>query len=132
MFDSYTSLAYSCSYIKLLMINFQKNLSMIFIETPIFTEEISKYLSVDEFKEFQTALLVRPESGKLIQGSGGLRKIRWKMKKVGKRGGLRIIYYWDEPNETFYLLFPYRKSKTEDLSKKEIRILSNLVTEYLL
>ena len=105
---------------------------MVFIESPVFTEEIRKYLSDNEYKEFQTVLLIRPEAGKLIQGSGGLRKIRWKIKASGKRGGLRIIYYWDEPNDHLYLLFPYIKSKKEDLTHQEIKILSNLVKEYLL
>lgn len=76
-------------------------------------------------------LLIRPEAGDLIKGSGGLRKIRWKIKGSGKRGGLRIIYYWDEPEDTIYLLYPYLKTKKEDLSQKEIKILSNLVKEYL-
>ena len=104
---------------------------MIFIETPVFTEEIQKYLVDDEYKEFQTVLLIRPEAGDLIKGSGGLRKIRWKIKGTGKRGGLRIIYYWDEPEDTIYLLISYLKTKKEDLSLKEIKILSNLIKEYL-
>ena len=104
---------------------------MIFIETPVFTDEILKFLQNGEFKEFQTVLLIRPEAGKLIQGSNGLRKIRWKTKNSGKRGGLRIIYYWDEPNDTIYLLLPYLKTKKEDLTQKEIKILSSLVKEYL-
>ena len=85
----------------------------------------------EEYKEFQTVLLIRPEAGDLIKGSGGLRKIRWKIKGSGKRSGLRIIYYWDEPEDTIYLLIPYLKKKKEDLSQKEIKILSNLVKEYL-
>lgn len=47
----------------------------------------------------------RPEQGALISNSGGLRKIRWSEKGKGKRGGLRVIYYWDEPDETIYMLF---------------------------
>ena len=104
---------------------------MIFIETSIFTLEIIKYLSDIEYKDFQTTLLIRPETGNVVPGSNGLRKIRWKTKGSGKRGGLRVIYYWDPSNETFYLLLPYRKSKKEDLTQKEIKILSSLVTEYL-
>ena len=104
---------------------------MVFIETPIFTEEIHKHISDSEYKDLQTVLLIRAESGKLIQGSKGLRKIRWKTKDSGKRGGLRIIYYWDTPNDVIYFLLPYRKSKKEDLTKDEIKILSNLIKEYL-
>ena len=68
---------------------------MIFIETPVFTEEILQYLTDEEYREFQNILLIHPEAGKIISGSNGLRKIRWKLQGMGKRGGLRIIYYWD-------------------------------------
>ena len=90
---------------------------MIFIETPIFTKEIQKYLSDDGLRNMQSALLLRPEAGDLIPGSGGLRKLRWAGGGKGKRGGLRIIYYIDYP-ETIYLLFPYKKSKKEEKRKK--------------
>ena len=52
---------------------------MVFIETPVFTEEILQYLSDEEYKELQSILIVHPEAGVIIQGSNGLRKIRWKM-----------------------------------------------------
>ena len=104
---------------------------MIFIETPVFTDEIYVHVSDNDYKELQTVLLIRPEAGKLIKGSNGLRKIRWKTKDSGKRGGLRIIYYWDNPNDKIYLLLPYLKSKKEDLTKQEIKILSKLISEYL-
>ena len=47
---------------------------------------------------------MRPEAGDLIPGSGGLRKLRWRMMGKGKRGGLRIIYNWDVPDESFFML----------------------------
>jgi len=97
---------------------------MVFIETPVFTKEIQKYLTDESLRLF------RPESGDLIQGSGGLRKILWNLPGLGKRGGIRIIYYFDPP-ETVYLIFPYRKSRQEDLTKNQIKILSQLVEEYL-
>ncbi len=104
---------------------------MIFIETPLFTEEISQHLTDEEYKELQSILLVHPESGSIIPGSNGLRKLRWKIKGIGKRGGLRIIYYCDVPHDTIYMLLPYRKSVQEDLSKKKVKFLANLVKEYL-
>ena len=103
---------------------------MVFIETPIFTKEIQQYLTDESLRLFQKVILFRPESGDLIQGSGGLRKIRWNLPGLGKRGGIRIIYYFAPP-DTVYLLFPYRKSKQEDLTKNQIKILSQLVEEYL-
>lgn len=79
----------------------------------------------------QEALLLRPETGDLIPQSGGLRKIRWRISGKGKRGGLRVIYYWDAPDDTFFMLAAYKKSKKEDLTKDQIKILRNLVEEWL-
>ncbi len=74
--------------------------------------------------------MLRPESGDLIKESGGLRKIRWSLPGSGKRGGVRVIYYFDPP-DTVFLIFPYRKSKKEDLTKNQIKTLSQLVEKYL-
>lgn len=67
------------------------DLIMIFIEPSIFTKEIQRLISDDSYRMLQTALMLRPDAGKLIRGSGGLRKIRWKLPGTGKRGALRII-----------------------------------------
>jgi len=77
----------------------------------------------------QLALLVRPGLGALIRRSGGLRKIRWSLTGRGKRGGLRVIYYWDEASETFYMLYAYPKNEQEDLSAQQLRVLRRLVRE---
>ena len=65
----------------------------------------------------------------MIPGSGGLRKIRWSSRDQGKRGGCRIIYNWDEPSETFYLLYVYGKNERDDLTTQQLRVLSRLVRE---
>ena len=75
--------------------------------------------------------MLRPSAGALIKGSGGLRKIRWSVRGEGKRGGLRIIYYWDPP-ETIFLLFPYKKSEQEDLTPAQLKALKGVVKEWLL
>ena len=85
----------------------------------------------DEYKALQVALLLRPEQGAIIPKSGGLRKVRWATKGTGKRGGLRIIYYWDKKTEFFYMLYVYQKSKQDDLTPDQLRILSQLVKEEL-
>lgn len=102
---------------------------MRFVETPIFTEEVQDLLAEEEYRALQLALLFRPEQGNVIKGSGGLRKIRWGAKGKGKRGGCRIIYYFDKPQETIYMLFAYPKSAQADLKPAQIKILSKLVKE---
>jgi mRNA-degrading endonuclease RelE of RelBE toxin-antitoxin system len=85
----------------------------------------------DEYRKIQLALVLRPEAGKIIPGSGGLRKIRWKSSGSGKRGGLRLIYFWDVQEDRIYMLLIYKKSKQEDLTPSQLKILRNLVKEFL-
>lgn len=103
---------------------------MLFIETSIFTKDIKVLLPDEEYRKLQTALMFRPELGALIQGSGGLRKARWNLPGEGKRGGLRVVYYWDRPM-TIYMLLVYRKSEQEDMSKEQLVVLRRLVKEWL-
>jgi len=104
------------------------NTIMIFIETSIFTKEIQHLLPDDKYRMLQTALMLRPDAGDLIRGSGGLRKIRWSLPGTGKRGALRIIYYWNPP-DTIFMLFPYRKSEQEDLTMDQLKLLRGIVRE---
>jgi hypothetical protein len=85
----------------------------------------------DEYRKIQLALVLRPEAGKIIPGSGGLRKIRWKSSGSGKRGGLKLIYFWDVQEDRIYMLLIYKKSKQEDLTPSQLKILRNLVKEFL-
>ena len=102
---------------------------MLFIETPIFTKLVTDLISDDEYRKIQLALVLRPEAGKIIPGSGGLRKIRWK--SSGKRGGLRLIYFWDVQEDRIYMLLIYKKAKQKDLNPNQLKILRNLVKELL-
>ena len=104
---------------------------MLFIETPLFTKLIPEYLSDEEYAELQQVLLFRPETGKVIPGSGGLRKIRWAVDRQGKRGGLRVIYYWVTADEQIYMLFLYKKNEQEELTHDQLKLLRRLVQEYL-
>jgi mRNA-degrading endonuclease RelE of RelBE toxin-antitoxin system len=103
---------------------------MLFIETSVFTREIGRLLPDEQYKALQTALMLRPDSGDLIRGSGGLRKIRWRLPGEGKRGGLRVIYYWDRP-DTIYMLLPFKKTEQEDLTQGQIKVLRRFVKEHL-
>ncbi len=103
--------------------------AMRFIEAPVFTRAIVQLMDDEEYRAMQLALLLRPELGPVIRRSAGLRKIRWAVKGTGKRGGSRIIYYWDESTETFYMLYAYRKNEQEDLTADQLKTLSRLVRE---
>jgi hypothetical protein len=103
---------------------------MLFIETQIFTSEIHSLLSDEYYRGLQRDLAIRPDAGNIIKGSGGVRKIRFNLKGMGKRGGIRVIYYWDPP-DIIYMLFAYKKNDQEDLTQSQIRTLSKLVQECL-
>lgn len=102
---------------------------MRFVETPVFTDLVSKRLDDEDYRALQITLLLRPEQGPVIPGSGGLRKIRWSAEGRGKRGGFRIIYFWDKRSSTVYMLFLYQKNEQGDLSAAQIRTLARLVRE---
>jgi len=104
---------------------------MVFIETPIFTKLLQERLSDEAYAKLQQALLRRPDVGVVIPGSGGVRKIRWGVAGQGKRGGLRVIYYWDKPHDRFYMLFLYPKNEQEDLTPQQVKMVRRLVEEYL-
>jgi len=76
---------------------------MRFVETPIFTAALQKHLDDEHYQQLQIALMLRPEQGAVIQGSGGLRKLRWARPGGGKRGGLRVIYFWSATERAFYI-----------------------------
>jgi len=102
---------------------------MRFVETTIFTKHVVGLLSDEEYRALQAALMIRPDLGALIRGSGGLRKVRWTVKGVGKRSGMRVIYYWFAPNETFLMLFAYLKTVQSDLTPGQLRVLRKIVEE---
>ena len=104
---------------------------MRFVETPVFTRALLDLLSDDEYRSLQLALMLRPDAGDLIPGSGGLRKFRWSLSGKGKRGGTRLIYYWQRGGEVIYMLYIYAKSRQVDLTREQMKTLSKLVKENL-
>jgi len=85
---------------------------MIFIETTVFTKLLQKYMTDDEYRAFQWYLLLNPEAGNIVRGSGGVRKVRWAPEGKGKSGGVRIMYYWKKADGEIWLLTLYSKSET--------------------
>ncbi len=96
------------------------------IETPIFTNDIDKLLSVEEFRKLQLELVFLPEKGNLIKGAGGARKLRFGVSGKGKSGGIRIIYYYKHA-ERIYLLLAYKKAKQEELTMQQKKSLKSLI-----
>ena len=94
---------------------------MIFIETSTFTKLISTYLSDDEYYGLQRFLLKYPDAGTLIRGTGGVRKLRWGISGKGKRGGIRVIYYWKRRDDEIWLLTVYGKSEISTLPSHILR-----------
>ncbi|MFZ5622220.1 MAG: transcriptional regulator [Pseudomonadota bacterium] len=94
---------------------------MIFIEAPLFSRLLGEYLSDDEYAALQWALTQRPEAGAVIPGSGGIRKLRWAGSGRGKRGGLRVIYYWKTRAGEIWLLTLYAKNEAEDIPLNVLR-----------
>jgi hypothetical protein len=95
----------------------------------VFTAAIRRYLDDERYRQLQIALMLRPEQGPIIQGSGGLRKVRWATTGGGKRGGLRVIYYWAPRNQAFYMVYAYTKSEQGDLTSAQTRQLGRIVRE---
>ena len=103
--------------------------SMVIVETSIFTRQVLELLSDDEYRKLQVVLANRPNAGALIKGSGGLRKIRWTIEGRGKRGGVRVIYYWAVKQEQLLMLFMYPKSERDDLSPGQLKTLRKIVED---
>ncbi|SQD77583.1 Toxin HigB-2 [Moritella yayanosii] len=98
----------------------------IFVESKIFEKYRDDHLNDEEFRLFQTELMSNPKKGDVIQGTGGLRKVRVasKGKGKGKRGGSRVIYYFLDEKRRCYLLTIYGKSEVSDLTadqKKQLK-----------
>ena len=104
-----------------------------FFETFVFTRQIIELLDDHEYAGLQGALVVDPEAGDLIRGTGGLRKIRWveSRRSKGKRGGIRVIYYWYASGDAIYMLFAYSKDQRDDLTVAQKKMLKRLVEEEL-
>jgi len=100
-----------------------------FVETHVFTKLVCDRLDDEQYRALQATLVLRPEQGVLIPRSGGLRKIRWGVKGSGKRGGLRVIYFWDKTSSTCYMLFLYSKNEQGDLTAAQVRVLAHVVKQ---
>jgi mRNA-degrading endonuclease RelE of RelBE toxin-antitoxin system len=102
---------------------------VVIVETSIFTRQVQVLLSDEEYRQLQMALVLHPDMGTVIPGSGGLRKTRWSLAGRGKRGGVRIIYYWAVVNDKILMLFMYAKNEQDDLTPEQLKVLRRLIEE---
>jgi hypothetical protein len=93
----------------------------LFVETPVFERYREIYLRDAGYRSLQNELLSDPTAGQLIPGTGGLRKLRFPdvRRGKGKRGGLRVIYFWWESGQQFWLFTIYDKDEMQDLTTQE-------------
>ena len=105
----------------------------IFVELPAFAKYRADYLSEEAFRGLQNFLMTTPEAGDVIEGTGGLRKLRYAdaSRGKGKRGGLRVIYYWWVAGSQFWQFTLYNKDEMEDLSPKEKKLLRDMIKKEL-
>jgi hypothetical protein len=92
-----------------------------FVETKLFTRLVQQYLSDDEYVQLQQVLIADPETGSVIPGSGGVRKMRWGVAGRGKRGGLRIIYFLRTRHGQIWMLTLYAKNVAENISARVLK-----------
>jgi hypothetical protein len=85
-------------------------------ETAVFVRQADALWTDEERFEFVDFMAPNPEAGDLIPASGGIRKVRWGRRGSGKRGGVRIIYFYHDPAMPVYLLMIYAKVRRDDLS----------------
>jgi mRNA-degrading endonuclease RelE of RelBE toxin-antitoxin system len=92
-----------------------------FIETKLFTRLVQKYLTDDEYRELQALLIELPDAGDVVPGTGGVRKLRWRVGGRGKRGGYRVIYYAKIQQGLIWMLTLYPKNVTEKIPAHILR-----------
>lgn len=96
-------------------------------EVPEYIRQAEKILTEAERQDVLNYLAAHPKAGDLIEGTGGIRKLRWGRGRRGKRGGVRVIYYYHSELMPLYLLTLFAKNKQDNLSKAERNELAKLV-----
>lgn len=96
-------------------------------ETPEYIRKAEKLLSAEERRDLISYLAAHPRAGDLIEGTGGVRKLRWARGGRGKSGGVRVIYYVHSDTMPLYLLTLFAKNERANLSQGERNDLAELV-----
>lgn len=104
-------------------------MSFTFIELDGFSKYRENLLDDDSFREMQEKLIENPELGDVISGTGGFRKMRWKLSGTGKSGGVRVIYYNITTEGRLYLALIYAKGQRDNLTKAQRNGLKKIVSK---
>ncbi|MCG8293912.1 type II toxin-antitoxin system RelE/ParE family toxin [Pseudomonas entomophila] len=103
---------------------------MLFTETAIFTKRVKELLDDETYRLLQVRLLIAPDAGDLIEGTGGLRKLRIAANGHGKRGGARVIYYHFNAAAQIAMLYIYPKNEQQDLSTAQRKALKAIIEHW--
>ncbi len=120
---TYTRVAYRCGNL------YYASVKAVFVELPPFERYRANYLDDAAFLQLQRLLMLNPEAGDVIPGTGGLRKLRFadERRGKGKRGGLRVIYYWWGIGSQFWLCTVYDKDEMADLTSPQRKALREMI-----
>lgn len=104
-------------------------MKLTFIETPVFTEQITELLDDEDYRRMQEHLLIDPTAGNRMVGTAGCRKLRWRVsgRKGGKNGGMRVIYYFRNAANQIIFLLAYDHRSVDDLTPTQKRQLAGIV-----
>ena len=97
-----------------------------FVELPVFTRYASDYFDDDELAELQSSLAKNPVLGDVVPGTHGVRKLRWSRSGMGKRGGVRVLYYTQDAQGRIWLLTVYAKSAQENIAVSTLNTLREI------
>lgn len=100
-------------------------------ELPEYIRQAERLMSPDERREIVDYLAMHPKAGDLLEGTGGIRKLRWGRGSRGKSGGVRVIYYVHSELMPLYLITLFAKNERENLIKAERNELATLVNELI-
>src|SRR5580658_3332603 len=101
---------------------------MTVVETPGFVRDASAALTDEERTDMIFFLAANPEAGDIMAETGGGRKLRWRAQGRGKRGGVRVIYYFHNESLPLFLLSVYPKNRKDNLSPTEVRAMKQIVS----
>lgn len=104
-------------------------MKLVFFETPLFTRLLPDYLDDEAYSELQQVLTANPDAGEIMPGTGGFRKIRWAdpRRGKGKRGGLRVIYYYLTEDHQIWMFTIYDKDEATDLNTRQKQALKQAI-----